>query len=146
MGERSYGKWTAYNQSKLANLQFHFALARRLAARGKPAIAVAAHPGYTATNLQHVSAAADPGPVGTLMTAIGNRFLAQSVEHGALPQLAAAIGDGVASGDYLGPRGPFEGWGLPKKVGCSAAARDEAQQERLWARSAELVGLDPFGG
>jgi NAD(P)-dependent dehydrogenase (short-subunit alcohol dehydrogenase family) len=144
MGERSYSKWTAYSQSKLANLLFHFALARRLAAKGRAAIAVAAHPGYTATNLQVVSANSDPGPMGTLMTAVGNRFFAQSVEMGALPQLAAAIGDDVASGDYFGPWGPFEAWGAPKKCGCSARARDEAAQERLWEVSSALVGGDPL--
>lgn len=145
MGERSYGKWSAYAQSKLANLLFHFALARRLAAKGKAAIAVAAHPGYTATNLQQVSADADPGPFGAVMTGLGNRLVAQSVESGVLPQLAAAIGHGVSSGDYLGPSGFFEAWGLPKKVGCSSRAQDEADQERLWARSVALVGADPLG-
>lgn len=142
MLERSYGKWTAYNQSKLANLLFHFALVRRLKARGWPVLATAAHPGYTATNLQQVSADADPGLFGWIMTALGNRLFAQDVAMGALPQLVAAIGQGVESGDYLGPEGPFEGWGRPKKVGCAAAAQREADQEALWERSVALTGVD----
>ena len=32
-GERSYGKWTAYGQSKLANLLFSYELQRRLGAK-----------------------------------------------------------------------------------------------------------------
>lgn len=139
-GEASYEKWAAYNQSKLANLLFHFALARRLAGRG--AIATAGHPGYTATNLQVVSADADPGPMGWVMTRLGNTLLAQAPERGALPQLAAAIGLGVDNGDYFGPDGFYEGWGSPKKVGCSDRARSEADQERLWQRSVELCGID----
>jgi hypothetical protein len=101
-----------------------------------------AHPGYTATNLQQVSADADPGLFGWIMTALGNRLFAQDVAMGALPQLVAAIGQGVESGDYLGPEGPFEGWGRPKKVGCAAAAQREADQEALWERSVALTGVD----
>ena len=41
----------AYGQSKLANLLFTYELARRLAAKGAPTIAVAAHPGGSNTEL-----------------------------------------------------------------------------------------------
>ena len=50
--ERRYTRWAAYGQSKLANLLFTFELQRRLTAAGSPLRAVAAHPGYAATNLQ----------------------------------------------------------------------------------------------
>ena len=46
-----YRKWNAYGQSKLANLLFTFELDRRVRAGGMPVTAVAAHPGYTHTNL-----------------------------------------------------------------------------------------------
>jgi NAD(P)-dependent dehydrogenase (short-subunit alcohol dehydrogenase family) len=49
--ERKYAKWPAYGMSKLANLLFTYETARRLEANGAEAIAVAAHPGWTATNL-----------------------------------------------------------------------------------------------
>ena len=44
--------WPAYGQSKLANLLFTSELQRRLDAAGSPLRALAAHPGYSATNLQ----------------------------------------------------------------------------------------------
>ena len=47
-----YFRWTAYGQSKLANLLFMRELDRRARAAGLPLASVAAHPGYTATNLQ----------------------------------------------------------------------------------------------
>ncbi len=47
---RSYRRWPAYAQSKLANLLFTAELDRRQA--GRAAIAVAAHPGFASTNLQ----------------------------------------------------------------------------------------------
>ena len=49
---RRYWPWLAYSQSKLANLLFTSELQRRLTAAGSPLRAVAAHPGYSHTNLQ----------------------------------------------------------------------------------------------
>jgi NAD(P)-dependent dehydrogenase (short-subunit alcohol dehydrogenase family) len=43
-GERSYGRWHAYGQSKLANLLFAFELDRRLRAAGSAIRSIAAHP------------------------------------------------------------------------------------------------------
>ena len=49
---RPYLAWPAYGQSKLANLLFTSELQRRLDEVGSPLKAHAAHPGYSATNLQ----------------------------------------------------------------------------------------------
>lgn len=136
-GERSYGRWRAYGQSKLANLLFMFELDRRLRATGSPISSVAAHPGYAATNLQ--SAAAPRFDV--FVMSIGNALLAQSAAMGALPSLYAATHPEVESGTYVGPDGLFEGRGHPKTVSASVAARDEAAAARLWDISEELTGV-----
>ena len=52
MGERTYGRWSAYGQSKLANLLFARELHRRATAAGSALLVASAHPGYAATNLQ----------------------------------------------------------------------------------------------
>ena len=49
---RPYSAWLAYGQSKLANLLFTSELQRRLDAAGSAVKSLAAHPGYSATNLQ----------------------------------------------------------------------------------------------
>src|SRR4051794_28777655 len=49
---RPYSAWLAYGQSKLANLLFTKELQRRLDAAGSAVKSLAAHPGYSATNLQ----------------------------------------------------------------------------------------------
>jgi NAD(P)-dependent dehydrogenase (short-subunit alcohol dehydrogenase family) len=136
-GERSYGRWSAYGQSKLANLLFTFELDRRLRASASPAVAVAAHPGYAATNLQTAVA---PKYEGMLMS-FGNLLLAQSAEMGALPTLYAATHAGVEGGSYIGPDGLFEMRGHPKQVECSAAARDEEAARKLWDVSEQLTGV-----
>src|ERR1700741_1758760 len=52
---RRYSPWLAYSQSKLANLLFTSELQRRLDSVGSLVRAVAAHPGYSHTNLQGAS-------------------------------------------------------------------------------------------
>jgi NAD(P)-dependent dehydrogenase (short-subunit alcohol dehydrogenase family) len=50
--EKGYDGGGAYGQSKLANLLFTYELQRRFEGTGVDAIAAAAHPGWTVTNLQ----------------------------------------------------------------------------------------------
>jgi len=50
--KRKYKKTKAYGDSKIANLYFTYALQEKLEKIGSKTIAVAAHPGWTATDLQ----------------------------------------------------------------------------------------------
>ena len=130
-----YQRWLAYGQSKLANLLFTLELQRRLAEAGSDVRAVAAHPGWAATNLQHhTESRLQDG-----FMAIGNRLWAQSDTMGALPTLYAATQD-IPGGGYVGPDGFAEQRGHPRLVGRSKAAADEETARRLWARSEELTG------
>jgi NAD(P)-dependent dehydrogenase (short-subunit alcohol dehydrogenase family) len=140
-GERRYRRWAAYGQSKLANLLFSFELARRLEAIGASLASVACHPGYAATDLQFVGARMDGWKLLELPMRLGNALLAQSARDGALPTVYAALAPDVASGDYIGPDGPGEMWGAPRKVGASARARSELDAQRLWRVSEQLTGL-----
>lgn len=140
MGTRRYEKWSAYGQSKLANLLFTFELERRARAAGSQVVVAAAHPGYAATNLQQVGPEMTGNPFMKGIMAMANRLVAQDAAGGALPQLCALLGDDVASGDYFGP-GRFEIVGPPKRVSCSRAARDHEAAARLWDASLELTGV-----
>ena len=134
--ERGYNRWTAYGQSKLANLLFALELDRRLRAAGSTVKSVAAHPGYAATNLQSAAA-----PVlDRLFMKVTNAVIAQSAEMGALPTLYAATAPGLEGGEFIGPDGLLEQRGHPHVVSPSAAARDEDVARRLWEVSEELTG------
>lgn len=132
---REYTPWGAYGQSKLANLLFTLELANRLAAERSAVRALAAHPGYAATNLQSHSASR----AGRVALAVANRTVAQSDAQGALPVLFAATQD-LPSASYVGPDGRGEVRGRPALVGRSAAASDPVTARRLWEASEELVG------
>lgn len=127
--DRRYKAARAYGDSKLANLYFVAELARRLRRQGP--LVTAAHPGWTATELQRHS-----GTYSFL-----NRFFAQGVEMGALPTLRAAFDPKAAPGDYFGPNGFLEMRGAPVRVKPSARAGDEESAERLWAQSEALTGV-----
>ena len=140
--ERSYKKWEAYGQSKLANLLFAYELQRRFAAIGADAISVAAHPGFAATNLQAVGPQMEGSRLQSWGMKLANGLLAQSPEMGALPTLYAATAPDVQGGDYIGPDGLMEQRGHPKKVRSNMASYDEATAGRLWEVSVDLTGVD----
>ena len=134
--KRGYERWRAYGQSKLANLLFTLELQRLLAEADSPVLAVAAHPGYAATNLQSHTGSRIQG----ILMAIGNKVIAQSDEQGAWPTLYAATED-VPGAAYVGPGGFREARGNPKVVGRSSAASDQQVARRLWDLSEELTGV-----
>lgn len=128
---KKYGRLQSYAQSKLANLLFTYELQRRFEAAGVSTIAVAAHPGWTSTDLQrHVGVAR-----------FLNRFVAQQPWQGALPTLFAAVDPSVRGGHYIGPNGRLERKGYPTQVEATPAARNLEDASRLWAISVDSVGV-----
>lgn len=138
---RRYNAWTAYGQSKLANLLFTAELARRARNAGAHLTAAAAHPGYAGTNLQFAGPSFAQNSIGRAVMRGSNAVLGQSARAGAWPTLYAATQPDVLSGDYIGPDGWFEQRGHPRHVGRSDAATDMAVARQLWERSEELTGV-----
>ncbi|MGV0793971.1 SDR family NAD(P)-dependent oxidoreductase [Mycolicibacterium sp. XJ1819] len=131
--ERNYNRVAAYGQSKLANLLFTYELQRRLAAKGAPTVALAAHPGLSDTELMRHLPSLIPDFVW--------KIAAQPAAKGALPTLRAATDPQAQGGQYYGPDGIGEVKGNPKVVASSAQSHDEALQRRLWTVSEELTGV-----
>ncbi len=116
-----FGGLGAYNQSKLANVLFTKALARRLEGTGVTVTAL--HPGVIATDLTRSYPKA--------LVAIWKFFL-KTPEEGAECSVHVATAPELAttSGTYFQKS-------RPKRP--SRAAEDEAQQERLWALTEALL-------
>lgn len=127
---RKYAPWKAYGDSKIANLYFTYELQRRARKSGDGIRATAAHPGWTATDLQRHS-----GLIGLL-----NHIFAQDTKMGALPTLRAALDNALAGGDYIGPGGFMEMRGYPVKVEPKELARDARIAKELWEVSEQLTG------
>lgn len=123
--EKRYDRWTAYGQSKLANLLFAKELARRFAGTKRTANAV--HPGVIATNLGRHT-----GTLGALAYALVDPLFLKSVGEGAATQCYVAVHPDAASisGAYF--------------ADCNVArarrdAEDPALARRLWETSERIA-------
>ena len=125
--ERRFGPWKAYSRSKLANVMFAYALARRLEGTGVTANSL--HPGFVATRLgqgnkipiRPVYILLRPFTISPVKGAETSVYLASSPDV-----------EGV-SGRYFDKKQPTR---------SSRVSQVEEAQELLWKMSAELTGLD----
>jgi NAD(P)-dependent dehydrogenase (short-subunit alcohol dehydrogenase family) len=131
---RPYLAWPAYGQSKLANLLFTSELQRRLTAAGSPLKAHAAHPGYSATNLQ--------GNTGSTVQDRAMKALNRLVtdaDFGARQTLFAVSQD-LPGDSFIGPR--FAMYGPSGPTMRSPLARDVDKAAALWELSEQLTGTE----
>ena len=123
--KRRMGGWIAYQRSKLQNIMFTNALARRL--EGINVTANALHPGFVKTRFGK-----DNGGAFAVILNIGMRFSAVSVQKGAATQTYLARSPEVegVSGKYFSEC---------RQTSSTKQSMDEAAQERLWAISEEMT-------
>jgi retinol dehydrogenase 12 len=126
-GEQNYSVNAAYMQSKLANLLFTYALARRLAGTGVTVNAV--NPGIVGTGIGR-----EVTGLNRFISDVLLRPLQKTPEQGAYPSLHMATSPEVA-----GLSGKF--FNKTTFVQTRPFTHDEALQERLWALSLQQLGL-----
>ena len=124
-GEREYGAFPNYGQSKLANLLFANHLAKRLEGTGKTANSL--HPGVIHTNL-----ARSMNPIARGALAIAAPLVLKSVGEGAATQCYLAVHPSVegVTGKY------FSDCNVEKP---SSRGRDEAMAAKLWEVSEKIA-------
>lgn len=138
-----YPRFGVYSDTKWANQVFSLELNHRLAAANSRAIAVAAHPGLTHTNL--VANSSLGSILGSVAGALSSR-LAQSAEDGALPILRAATDPAVEGGQYYGPSGRRQRSGPPKQISFVEGSAARSHGRELWQRSMTLTGVQYLTG
>jgi NAD(P)-dependent dehydrogenase (short-subunit alcohol dehydrogenase family) len=129
---RPYSAWLAYGQSKLANLLFTSELQRRLDTVGSSLRALAAHPGFSNTNLQGHSGR----KLGDALMSFGARLIATDADFGARQTLYTASQE-LPDNTFVGPR--FGIWGRTQPVGRSWLAKRAATAAALWELSEQLT-------
>lgn len=136
-GGQGYSAMRSYGRSKLANLLFTYELQRRYDAAHADAIAVAAHPGSSSTNLgNHLY---DRWYLRWFERV--EPLIAQPAAIGALPTIRAAVDPDAKGGDYYGPGGFMEQRGYPVLVPSSKASHNGADARQLWQASEDLTGV-----
>lgn len=123
---RLYMSWTAYGQSKLANVLFTYELARRLNDSGVTANAL--HPGFVASAFGH-----NNHDLVGWGTRIAQKIAGRSPEEGARTMIYLACSPEVegVSGKYFVDE---------KAVPSSPASYDEDSARRLWELSEAMTG------
>jgi retinol dehydrogenase 12 len=124
--ERRHSTWSAYANSKLANVLFTRALARRL--EGSDVTANCLHPGVIRTRLGRGA----PLPVRAGWRVAGLFFASPRKGAETIVYLASSPEVADSSGGYFvnsRPRNP------------SAQAQDDVLAEELWEKSEQMVGL-----
>jgi len=141
--ERWYQPMRVYSASKLADLMLARRLAEIAAERGWPLASLAAHPGYTRTNLIAAGAALrQPGHRPMLLHVVFRiPHPVQHVRHGVEPLLYAATSPDAVNGGYYGPKGPLEMAGPPARAYVPRRAREAGAAARLWAQAEQLTGV-----
>jgi NAD(P)-dependent dehydrogenase (short-subunit alcohol dehydrogenase family) len=130
---RPYSAWLAYGQSKLANLLFTSELQRRLDAVGPPSLrALAAHPGYSRTNLQGHSGR----KLGDAVVKAATHVVGTDADFGARQTLYAVSQD-LPGNTFVGPR--FGIWGRTQPIGRSWLAKRATTAAALWELSEQLT-------
>ncbi|HRH45571.1 MAG TPA: SDR family NAD(P)-dependent oxidoreductase [Pyrinomonadaceae bacterium] len=127
--KRSYSAWRAYGDSKISNLYFTYELDRKLKENKLDLLVTAAHPGYTATELQRNMGVFE----------FFNYIFAQNVSMGTLPTLRAATEENLKGAEYFGPGGLMEMRGYPIRVESNSLSKDEEIAKKLWEVSEKLT-------
>lgn len=130
---RPYSAWLAYSQSKLANLLFTKELQRRL--DGVPAAlrALAAHPGWSHTNLQGNSGR----KLGDAAVLAVDRIVSTDADFGARQTLYAVSQD-LPGDTFVGPR--FGLYGRTQPTWRNWPAKRAGTASALWELSERLTG------
>jgi retinol dehydrogenase-12 len=125
-GERRWSAWSAYGTSKLANILFTRALARRL--EGTGVVANCLHPGVIRTGL----ARGAPLPIRAGWRVASVFFGSPRKGASTLVYLASSSEAAGVSGGYFSDS---------RLANPSVQAQDDELGEELWEASARLVGL-----
>ena len=132
--EKPYNNWREYGQSKLADLIFTLEFEKRLRNNSYQIMSLAAHPGFSKTDLQKYM---DKDMLDSLelMTA----------KEGAQPTLAACLRPDAKGGQYWGPDGPNEQKGKPALAKIDSVALDEKLNAKLWDWTKKITKVNfPF--
>lgn len=142
-GQESYGPWSSYGQSKLANILFSKELQKRANEAGRQLTAVSLHPGAVQTHLARNLIGEEkwqriqqegPSFVDSLLFGALSYFVIP-VERGATTQvwLAAHQAGNDVGGEYFNKC---------KATSLGSAATDMEAAKQLWEASEKMIGQE----
>ena len=136
---RGYRPLGAYGNSKLGCIMLAYEWQRRFDREGRGLRSVAAHPGYTATELIRQSGR----PLADRFFELGNSIpgAGLSPEQGALSVLYAATVPDIAGGAFVGPDRAGGLRGYPRITWSTRRSHDAAVSADLWQRCTDMAAF-----
>ena len=139
------GGWVRYQQSKLANVVFTYAMHARLQATGSRVRALVCHPGGATTALMPPTAEKGimkQGLAGLLRQTFlsMSHLISQSTEDGSMPLLQCCCDFAAKSGHFYGPHALVRGRSVllqPESI-CT----DPESYRMLWELSEKAIGAN----
>jgi hypothetical protein len=134
---------TRYQQSKLANFTFAYALADKITASGSKIKATAAHPGVAKTALL-TNGTIKSGYLPECMAPILSCVLMQSTEMGTLGIIRGSLASDTNNGDFFGPGWPcypITFWGTAYKRTPESWSVQEVYKQMVWKKCEEATGV-----
>lgn len=120
-----------YNNSKFMLLTYCMDLHRRLSKENTGIISIAAHPGFSATNILTSTTDKQTGYLQYFLFAAITKLVGQDPAVGSIPLLYAATSPEAKSGEYYGPGGRAEYSGPLTLTRCVDAVYNEKEAEEL---------------
>lgn len=134
---KDYSSVKAYSRSKLSNLLFTYELQRFFEKNKINTVALAAHPGFSETNLiNHLNNKWYYKLIRPLIFKI-----AQPASQGALPQLRASVDPMAKATEFYGPNGKRQMSGYPVVVQPKPKALNKEDARKLWEASEKLTSV-----
>lgn len=136
---RGYRPMAAYANSKLACIMLAYEWQRHFERTDSGLKSVAAHPGYTTTELIRQSG----NPIADRFFELGNSltWAGLSPEMGALSVLYAATRTDLAGGEFIGPDRLGGLRGHPRVARSNRRSHDPAVGAELWQRCTEMAAF-----
>lgn len=135
---------TRYQQSKLANFVFAFALRDKIIEAGSKVKSIVAHPGVAKTQLFY-NGPAKSGFLPNCMGPILECMLMQSTENGSLGIIRGSLASDTVNGDFFGPSYPCYPWvfwgAAVRRKPETRFAEDKAGKELVWKKCEEACGM-----
>ncbi len=135
--DHHYSAWNAYAQSKLAQMMFAYELQRRLISANKQCKVYVCHPGAAKTNLLMDTAST----FNKVLWSFLSRFVAQSAEKGAWPEVMCATYEGLRQHKLYGPTKRADTVGPIGECTLNKVALDPDMAAKLWAVSEEKTAI-----
>jgi NAD(P)-dependent dehydrogenase (short-subunit alcohol dehydrogenase family) len=127
-------RWKRYQQTKLANVAFTYALHDHCQAAGSKVKSLVAHPGVAATQLFETMSKGGAASKGFTASYMSKN--SQSQEDGSMGLLKCCCASDVKSKEFYGP----EGVKGEAKLMMEEALADETSCNLLWEESAKVTG------